>query len=97
MPRWKINYLVDLLLFLNFIFLAVSGLIPWLFLPRGRYAPRGVSPDLIFSRQDWLQIHRWSALVFLFLVIIHLCLHWDWIVKMTRCLLSPREKECPRE
>ncbi|MDD4468003.1 MAG: DUF4405 domain-containing protein, partial [Candidatus ainarchaeum sp.] len=32
-------------------------------------------------------VHDWSGIVMIFLVVVHLVLHWNWIVSMTRVIL----------
>ncbi len=36
------------------------------------------------SRHEWGTIHSWASLGLLLVLIIHLVLHWDWIVAMIR-------------
>ena len=36
------------------------------------------------SRYEWGAIHSWGSLGLLLVLIIHLVLHWDWIVSMIR-------------
>jgi hypothetical protein len=36
------------------------------------------------SRYEWGAIHSWASLGLLLVLIIHLVLHWDWIVAMIR-------------
>jgi hypothetical protein len=60
----------------------VSGLVLWLVLPQGY---RGGSGGVfLWSRGTWVDIHSWSAVVLVAIVIVHIILHWDWIVRMTK-------------
>lgn len=90
--KWKVNYFVDLALFLSALGVALSGFIPWLILPAGRYGRQAFAPTFIFSRQEWGAIHRWLAIVTVVLVLVHLYLHWDWIAGMTRRVFGGRDK-----
>ncbi|MFA6959422.1 MAG: DUF4405 domain-containing protein [Opitutaceae bacterium] len=70
------------LLFLGGCFLAGSG---WLLderLPRGR-GEGGVRPTLLgMGRHDWGEWHTWVGYVVAGLVVVHLALHWRWLVKI---------------
>lgn len=86
MSKAKLNYLVDLMLFLSVLFEGVSGFILWFVLPRGRGGGKGieVEADFLFSRDMWITLHDWVGVVLVIAVIIHLILHWKWIVHMTK-------------
>ncbi len=43
------------------------------------------------SRREWKDLHIWLGLVMAAGVLIHLALHWNWLVRMSRRLGS-----CPR-
>ena len=59
----------------------------------------------LISRDAWLGLHDWFALVMVLGVLVHLALHWRWIYHMFRGLwrqaFSPRRdrttapEECP--
>ena len=67
---------VNVLSFILFVLVAVSGLINWLLLPAGFQAGRSSLPALRhFNRA----IHEWSAVLFLICIGIHLVLHWGYI------------------
>ncbi|ACX52843.1 conserved hypothetical protein [Ammonifex degensii KC4] len=106
MNRSKLNYLVDCLLFLVGLGLAFSGFVRWLVLPGGgggygwqwghggSYGWR-LSQEQVFlflTRHTWTDIHRYLALALVALVIIHLYLHWSWIVSMTRQIFGGKER-----
>jgi len=83
----KLNYFVDVLMALAFIITSISGLILFFFLPEG--LGRGNSTDFLgLVRHDWGLIHNWSGIVMVVLVLIHLVLHWKWIVCMTKNILN---------
>ncbi len=75
------------------MFLLISGLISilsgiyFLFLPIGGYMG-GRNPyfDIIifFERHTWDDIHTWSSVAIMALAALHIPLHWQWIVKMTK-------------
>jgi len=86
-----INFWLGVILFLAGLCLAASGFIRWLVFGTSGYGYRGGrglwgQPDFIFifDRYTWGDIHRWLAIIFLCLVIIHLAIHWRWIITMTK-------------
>ena len=75
------------------MFLLISGLISilsgiyFLFLPIGGYmGGRNPYYDILifFGRHTWDDIHTWSSVAIMALVALHIPLHWQWIVKMTK-------------
>lgn len=72
-----INFVIDSISFIAFIFLAASGILMRYILPPGSgrfYSIWGL------SRHNWGTIHFWIALLLLGILSLHLLLHWDWIV-----------------
>jgi hypothetical protein len=70
------------LLFLGGCFLAGSG---WLLdqrLPHGRGMGGGRMTLLGMSRHDWGEWHTWVGYGVAALVLVHLALHWRWLVKI---------------
>ena len=81
MNKVLINYIVDVLLFISFILVFITGLFKWpgLLKGLGLEAMKGAALN---------GIHDWSGLAMGILVLIHLVLHWDWIVAMTKKYLG---------
>ncbi len=73
------NYLIALVMALLALVQVVSGFVLWLALPPGS---RGGT--FLFSRDVWLTMHNRSALLLAAIVIVHIILHWGWIVRMTK-------------
>ena len=70
-------WLLNLVLFLCFILLRLTGLIPWLFLPRGyRFRDGG---ELYALRHTLIEVHEWLAVAIIVLVVVHLVWHWSYI------------------
>ena len=75
------------------MFLLISGLIVilsgiyFLFLPIGGFQG-GRNPFynviIFFERHTWDDIHTWSSVAIMALAALHIPLHWQWIVKMTK-------------
>ena len=38
------------------------------------------------SKHTWIDIHDWVAVALTLLIIIHVILHWKWIVRMAKSL-----------
>ena len=70
--RW--NYWLDVMMILLALVLAVSAVLLWVVFPQG-YFP---------SRLLWLAIHRWVGLGLSVAVLVHVALHWRWLVRITR-------------
>jgi len=66
-------WVVNVLSFILLCVLTVTGSVNWLLLPRGY---RGGENVLRHFLRD---LHQWSALLFLILMIVHLVLHWSYI------------------
>ena len=80
------NILLDLQLLISGLLSGLSG-IYFLFLPVGGYQG-GRNPyygiTILFDRHTWGDIHTWASVVLISLAVLHIPIHWDWIVKMTR-------------
>ncbi|MGB5984307.1 MAG: DUF4405 domain-containing protein [Desulfobacterales bacterium] len=72
----KAMWIVNLISFVLFGVLSLSGLINWLILPRGPDAREGV---LISLRHLIRDVHTWTALIFILIILVHLGLHFKYI------------------
>lgn len=69
-------WVVNVISFLLFSFLGITGLINWLLLPRGP----GLGGGFLIGLRHFLRdVHQWAALGFIIMVAIHLFLHWGYI------------------
>jgi cytochrome b subunit of formate dehydrogenase len=60
----------------------ITGFILWFAIPEGG-GGRGVEKVFwTLSKNTWIDIHDWAAVALLALVIIHIILHWRWVVHM---------------
>jgi len=84
MNKLKINYFVDMIAFVSFIITAVTGIIIFVFLPPGE--GRGGLHSTLFGygRHDWGAIHDWAGIVMTVAALVHVVLHWRWIVDTTK-------------
>jgi hypothetical protein len=76
------NYLIALAMALLGLAQLVSGFVLWLVLPSGGRG--GSVGTLLWSRGTWVDIHTWSAVTLVAIVIVHIILHWGWIVRLTK-------------
>jgi cytochrome b561 len=70
----RINYVLNLLLFVSFFLTVISGLM--ISKNLNTIQALGLSRD---ASMNWKQIHVWIPNVTLLIVGIHLALHWKWI------------------
>lgn len=90
--RAKTNYLVDLFLTVFFFVVAGTGLFMYLFIPPG--IPRGRYVIYMgLTKATWLWIHNKAGILIIILVVIHLVLHWQWIVRTTKSFFRKEEKD----
>lgn len=94
-----INYLVDVIIGIGFLFSAVTGA-AFLFMGSGGYQggrnPHFAMELLGIARGTWDILHTWSSLIMIAGVFLHLVLHWNWIKCMTRNIFASntvREKK----
>jgi hypothetical protein len=83
------NYIVFVILLILGLLEAVSGFVLWFALPRGggyggRFGGGAEYTFWLLSRHTWIDIHNWVAAAILVVVIIHLILHWKWIIYITK-------------
>jgi len=98
MKRSSLNFIIDLVSFINLVCLTFTGLIVKYILPpgsggQGRLLHEGLGREHIkqfwyMSRHDWGNIHFYLALLFLTLMTIHIILHWAWIKNCFKSLLA---------
>ena len=75
---WK--KLIDLILYLLFCALAGTGMLLAYRLPHGGGVGRSLF--LSFGRHEWGEIHTWLAYFSIALLVVHLLLNWQWLVKV---------------
>jgi len=75
MQRATLNYIVDLGLFISFLSVSITGILK---LP-GLARNMGALPFNVIT-----PLHDFSGVVMTILVLLHLVLHWHWIVGMTK-------------
>jgi len=89
MRRTTLNFVVDAISFVNVLLLAATGIILKWVLPPGtgghgqgfRSGRGGEHIKALWSlgRHDWGDVHFVLSVLFVFLMLVHLFLHWTWI------------------
>lgn len=83
MDRAKLNYWIDILILLSFIIVAATGIIKWPGIFSHRDIPMRFLSDL----------HDWSGLAMSVLALVHVILHWRFLVVMTKSYLRPKKAQ----
>ncbi len=90
MNKTKLNYLLDGVIGLGFAFSGVTG-VAFLLMGEGGYQggrnPGFATGLLGLSRGTWSDLHTWASLVMIAGVVVHIALHWRWIVCITARML----------
>ena len=84
MNRARVNYWIDVGLAISFFLCFFTGLIKW----PGLIKVIGVTAYQVLSFSNISRVHDVSGLIMGLLVIVHLVLHWTWIVSMTKRLFT---------
>jgi len=85
MQRATLNYLVNLGLFISFLSVSITGIMKY----PGFVQNLGISYKSI-PFNVITPLHDMSGVVMTILVLVHLVLHWHWIVNMTRHFLKKK-------
>jgi hypothetical protein len=88
MNKNKLNYCIDIGLAISFFACFITGLIKW----PGLVRIIGVSTYKLLHFQNISRLHDWSGLIMGLLVLVHLALHWKWIVYMTKNMFKKGKK-----
>jgi len=98
MKRGTLNFIIDLISFINLVCLALTGFIMKYILPpgtggrghgfRGGREPVQIKELLSMTRHEWGYIHFCLALLFVALMAVHIVLHWGWIKNCFKSLLG---------
>lgn len=103
MTRAKVNYLVDMLLAFLGAMSGITGIVLLLMGQGGGYHggrnPYFVRSFLGIERHTWSDLHTWVSIALIIGVLIHIALHWKWIVCTTKLLFQSlqqpiRDKSC---
>ena len=84
MNRTKLNYWIDIGLAISFLICFITGLIKW----PGLIKIIGVSAYKVLHVKNISILHDWSGLIMSILVLVHLALHWKWLVCVTKSMFK---------
>ena len=90
MSKAKVNYWVDLVIGVAFVVSALSGMVLF-FAPSGYQGGRNAyygQQVLLLTTHTWDTLHTWGSIAMIAGVGAHLMLHWDWMVCMTKAMLT---------
>jgi len=87
MDKGKLCYFVDIGLALSFLVSFITGILKWPSLTIHFTAVYRIIP-----MQYLVTIHDWSGIAMGVFVLIHLVLHWKWIVTMTKKIFKRGKK-----
>ena len=90
MNRTKLNYWIDIGLAISFVICFITGLIKW----PGLIQIIGTSAYKALHVKNISTLHDWSGLIMGIIVLLHLALHWKWIVCVTKSMFKRGSKEC---
>lgn len=92
-----INFFLDIIITISFIIVLASSIILWLILPRGtgthgdQYCQNnGLGAQgnfftvLEWPRYIWIDLHNWASVFLLTIIIIHILIHWRWIIEIIK-------------
>lgn len=46
----------------------------------------------LYERNDWINIHDWVGGALIAIVVVHIAVHYKWIIYMTRKLLKSKKE-----
>lgn len=70
---WTVNVCMAFL----FSILSITGLLNWWIIPHSH----GHQDTFVFSLRHFIMnIHQWAALIFMIMVVVHIYLHWTYVI-----------------
>jgi len=79
MKRTDHNFIIDMIAFIGFVAVTVTGVVMRYLLPPGS---GHFSTIWSLDRHEWGDIHFWISMIFFFVLALHLLLHWRWLVNV---------------
>ena len=91
----KLNFVVDAMILVAFLVAAISGVV-LLTMSNGGYRG-GRNPDfgqtvLFLDQSGWNDLHVWGSFAMIAGIVVHLALHWRWIVCTAKRFVRPRAR-----
>jgi len=72
------RYWIDVVMGLLALIVGVSAVLLWVVFPQGYFA----------ARLLWVEIHKWTGLALSMVALAHVLVHWRWLARMTRKVLT---------
>ncbi|MDD3024880.1 MAG: DUF4405 domain-containing protein [Syntrophomonadaceae bacterium] len=93
MNKSKTNFIIDVLLLLGMMFLTGTGFVRKYILLGGSASREAFGRKmnmymLGYSRDDWSTIHLYTGYFILFLLLLHIVLHWKQVTIMYKQLIA---------
>ncbi|MCJ7715300.1 MAG: DUF4405 domain-containing protein [Anaerolineales bacterium] len=79
----QFNLMINIIVGLSGLICGISGLY-FLLIPGASHESLVGDPGLIFSRLTWDLIHTWSGVVMIAAAVLHLGIHWNWVLKIVK-------------
>ncbi len=79
MKRTRLNLVVDLAAIVLLLGMIATGFILWFPLPPGTETTRTLWG---LTRYSWGHVHAWISLALLAVLLVHVALHWKWLVSV---------------
>jgi biotin transporter BioY len=99
MNKAKLNYLLDVVIGLAFLLSGVTG-VAFLLMGSGGYQggrnPGYAAALLGLSRETWSDLHTLASVVMIAGIVVHIALHWKWIVCLTKKMLPSLPRRANR-
>jgi hypothetical protein len=82
-PKLRQNWWIDMVLGITAVIAVLSSVYFLIYPISGYQGGRNPQYDavLIFNRLTWDIIHTWSGIGMIFAAIIHVAIHWNWIIQ----------------
>lgn len=88
----KVNYIIDILMLFLFIIVTATSVILWF-----QEENRGYHREFYFRGHNIKEIHKWSGLIFILFLTLHLFLHTKWITTMTKQIIFKDSKKLSKK
>ena len=84
------NWAIDFIVFSGGILAAITGIYFLFFISGGFQGGRNPTYGItfLFDRELWEFLHRWTGVAMVAAALVHIVLHWKWIIRMTRRFFS---------
>lgn len=89
--RAKINFWIDIPMGISFIICAITSLAIFFYMPSG--VTQGRYQEFIgISKTVWSQWHVVSGMIMIVLAFVHLLLHLNWYICMSKSMMVKKKK-----